>query len=548
MRVLSKPGLAIVVAVGVALPAPSAWGATTSFFAAPGIGAMGAARFLPAAAPLPDGRVLVAGGSNAALLSSAELFNPATDTFSSTGLGTMAVAREGAASAPLPDGRVLIAGGGNGGYLTSAETFNPATGQFLTSGIGSLGIARYAAAAAPLPDGRGLVAAGFNNAGYLSSAEVFNPATGQFSSAGIGALNAARAYATAAPLSDGRVLVVGGFNGGGALSSAEVFNPATGQFSTAGIGSMSIPRGEASAVRLPNGRVLVVGGGNALASTLASAEVFDPATGQFSTAGLGAMSVRRVGAAVVALPDGRVLVAGGNSQDSPGLQSSAEVFEGAPEAGVAGGVFGDQTVGRRTGRQHLVVTSIAAQALQISSVSLGGANPGDFTIVADRCSGQRLAFRQTCTIEVDFTPASSGARSATVSLGDNEPVATVIPLTGTGVPQDSGPSGAQGPAGVRGPAGPAGKIRLVTCVSKRIKGRKRRVCTTKVITGTRTFTTARARASLLRGHVIYATGSVDHDGVVLHASRTLARGRYTLRLARRAHGRWIVSRQGVTIG
>jgi hypothetical protein len=72
--------------------------------------------------------VLVAGGAynDGAdhYLSSAEVFNPATNSFSPAGIGSMGTAREEAAAAPLPDGRVLVAGGRTGSsFLSSAEIF-----------------------------------------------------------------------------------------------------------------------------------------------------------------------------------------------------------------------------------------------------------------------------------------------------------------------------------------------------------------------------------------------------------------------------------------
>ena len=193
-------------------------------------GSMGAARYAAVAAPLKDGRVLVAGGyyddGGDHYLASAEVFNPATNAF--TPVGDMGIARVRAAAAPLPDGRVLVAGGNDGTTrLSSAEVFNPATNAFTP--VNDIGTDRARAAAAPLPDGRVLVAGGTNGA-PLSSAAVFNPATNSFSSAGIGAMGTARTGAAAAPLPDGRVLVAGGFDGSTRFSSAEIF-AATNTFS-----------------------------------------------------------------------------------------------------------------------------------------------------------------------------------------------------------------------------------------------------------------------------------------------------------------------------
>jgi hypothetical protein len=267
------------------------------------------------AAPLPDGRVLVAGGragfgASLRSLQSAEIFRPATGTFSPT--GNMTVPRGGAAAAPLPDGRVLVAGGLDSGrridftfqfqILSSAEIFDPATGSF--SPTGSMSVEREVAAAAPLPDGRVLVAGGIyydgNSFQERQSAEIFDPATGSFSPTG--SMTVARGGGAAAPLPNGRVLVVAG---GG---YAEIFDPATGSFSPTG--SMINPHGGGAAAPLPDGRVLVAGGGYA--------EIFDPATGSFAPTG---SMTGPYGGAAAPLPDGRVLVTGGSWPST-----SAELF------------------------------------------------------------------------------------------------------------------------------------------------------------------------------------------------------------------------------
>jgi hypothetical protein len=296
-------------------------------------GPMGTPRYAAAAAPLPGGRVLVAGGfyddaGGDHYVANAEIFNPAVGTFSSAGIGAMSTPRRGAVAAPLPDGRVLVAGGsyndGTEHSLASAEVFNPATGTFTP--VANMSVARVRAAAAPLPDGRVLVAGGNNGSIRLSSAEAFNPVTGAFTP--VGDMTADRAREAAARLPDGRVLVAGGAAGtnAAALPSAEIFDPATNSFSSAGIGAMGTARRAPAAAPLSDGRVLIAGGSNGDfgENYLASAEVFDPATNSFSSAGIGAMSVPRTGAVAAPLSDGRVLVAGG--YDGSTRFSSAEVF------------------------------------------------------------------------------------------------------------------------------------------------------------------------------------------------------------------------------
>lgn len=82
-----------------------------------------------------------------------------------------------------------------------------------------------------------------------------------------------------------------------------------------------------AAVALPDGRVLVAGGYRSAAPNVfevtASAEVVDPASG--TTAAVAPMSARRTAFAATALPDGRVLAAGGRTLDTP--NRTAELFD-----------------------------------------------------------------------------------------------------------------------------------------------------------------------------------------------------------------------------
>ena len=116
------------------------------------------------AATLPDGQVLIAGGYNftSGDLQSAELFNPTSDTFTAlpaSGDSELQSSRFEAAAATLPDGQVLIAGGYNftSGDLQSAELFNPTSDTFTAlpaSGNTELQTPREDAVAATLPTGR----------------------------------------------------------------------------------------------------------------------------------------------------------------------------------------------------------------------------------------------------------------------------------------------------------------------------------------------------------------------------------------------------------
>jgi hypothetical protein len=125
----------------------------------------------------------------------------------------------------------------------------------------------------------------------------------------------ARAAHTATALKDGRVLIVGGSSGHypsqNVYRSAEIFDPATGKFSSAG--QMTVARHKHAAILLRSGKVLIVGGSDNRDwhGEYASAEIFDPASKTFTATGTMNTSRFKIPQAMALLPNGRVLVAGG---------------------------------------------------------------------------------------------------------------------------------------------------------------------------------------------------------------------------------------------
>src|SRR5439155_13455781 len=75
-----------------------------------------------------------------------------------------------------------------------------------------------------------------------------------------GSMADARFLHTATLLSNGMVLIAGGCGTSGLLASAELYNPATGTFSDTG--SMTTARCEHTATLLANGLILITGGNN----------------------------------------------------------------------------------------------------------------------------------------------------------------------------------------------------------------------------------------------------------------------------------------------
>jgi hypothetical protein len=100
-----------------------------------------------------------------------------------------------------------------------------------------------------------------------------------------GSMNVPRVEQTATLLRNGLVLVAGGEDSSTprrALASAELYEPATGRWSLTG--SMNVARAAHTATLLANGEVLVAGGATLPGST-ASAERYDPASGVWSMTG-----------------------------------------------------------------------------------------------------------------------------------------------------------------------------------------------------------------------------------------------------------------------
>jgi len=151
---------------------------------------------------------------------------------------------------------------------------------------------------------------------YISNASG-QVATSAFTSTGT--MLTSREGHTATLLKNGKVLIVGGMHWTtactpgcteqlSALASAELYDPATGKFIQTG--KMSVRRVFHTATLLSSGKVLVAGGDNRSGITFDSAELYDPASGVFTVIG-NKMTTKRSAHTATRLANGKVLLAGG---------------------------------------------------------------------------------------------------------------------------------------------------------------------------------------------------------------------------------------------
>ena len=173
---------------------------------------------------------------------------------------------------------MLVAGGDNSGtYLASAELYDPANGTWTATG--SLATARDTHTATLLPNGKVLVAGGYNGSSYLASAELYDPATGP-----------GRPPAASPPratITRRRCCPTARCSSQADVTAAAISRARSSTIRRRDLDGHRQPRHRAhyhTATLLPNGKVLVAGGyGNS--GYLASAELYDPATGTWTATG-----------------------------------------------------------------------------------------------------------------------------------------------------------------------------------------------------------------------------------------------------------------------
>jgi hypothetical protein len=325
----------------------------------------------------------------------------------------------------LADGRIFVVGGYGGSSsigIANAEIFNPADNSWTT--VPNMSYKRWYPTATTLADGRVLVTAGWQTTAHTNAgiSEIYNPATNKWSQL-TNANNPFETYPFMYQLADGRVIHIGGseyatdtdvldigtqswsvldsrvIDGG----SATMIAP--GQFMKAGAAadsqdvgpgsnttfvldttspnpqwqqtsSMAYNRSFANLTMLPDGSVLVTGGeldknGGDISKAVYAAELWSPQTKVWTT--MASMRTpREYHGTALLLPDGRVVESGmgadfGNVPD----QKSAEFFSPPYLFNGARPTVTNAPTELQYGTNFTVTTPDAASIVKVSLIRTG---------------------------------------------------------------------------------------------------------------------------------------------------------------------------------
>jgi len=98
--------------------------------------------------------------------------------------------------------------------------------------------------------------------------------------------------------------------------------------------------------------------------------------------------------------------------------------------------FGQVPVNTESAAQPVTVTNTGAANLIFAAgaVTLEGADPSDFTITADSCSGQTVTPNNPCSVSVAFSPNAAGSETGSLVFTDNASDSPQsVALSGTGL-------------------------------------------------------------------------------------------------------------------
>jgi hypothetical protein len=222
---------------------------------------------------LPNGTVLLVGGTSGktkedASLKTCDIYYPDVKKIVQT--ADMTNARLLHTATLLPNGNVLVLGGSNSGsYLREGEIFISTANMWVPL-PGTMANRRSEHTATLLKNNRVLIAGGVNGTNnVINNCELFDISNRTFSNTT--AMNNMRKAHTATLLDDGTVVVIGGSNGSYVVDQYELYNPDTQTWSVITLSKVFdkpsdsqndvyVPRANHNALLLPNNDIVLVGG------------------------------------------------------------------------------------------------------------------------------------------------------------------------------------------------------------------------------------------------------------------------------------------------
>ncbi|WP_369679806.1 choice-of-anchor D domain-containing protein [Janthinobacterium sp. PC23-8] len=95
--------------------------------------------------------------------------------------------------------------------------------------------------------------------------------------------------------------------------------------------------------------------------------------------------------------------------------------------------FADTQVGQQAGAHRTTLSNNGSAALKITTLALGGSNPGDFALAGTCAVGGSVSPGASCTIDSSFKPAATGERSADLVLMTEGGAQLSLRLNGNGL-------------------------------------------------------------------------------------------------------------------
>ncbi|HKQ72567.1 MAG TPA: kelch repeat-containing protein [Blastocatellia bacterium] len=396
------------------------------------------ARYLHTATLLPNGKVLVVGGTSTGdaggALRSALLYDPFKTDW--TPVAAPGAERYGHIAVLLRNGNVLVAGGrNNSGLLRSAEIYDPVANNWTATGAMSANRFRatatllaYASNAGPAGtsnprNGAAMVIGGEGDTGALATAEFYNPATGVWQSTGA-PMRARRIGHTATQLLSGDVLVAGGYaTASQPMSGVEIYDPLADRWRT--VGGLRAARFGHTATLLTTGQVMAVGGLGGNGAALDSSELFDPINHRWTTV-QSALAQARAYHSATLQPNGSLIVIGGFGSAAGAGVKTAESYDPTStnlRQWVAAGDFQNER------GAHTATLLASARVLIVGGAASGAAtSPLSSVELHDPAAGQwglekpmsRARVEHTATLLANGKVLVAGGRDANSSMKSAE--------------------------------------------------------------------------------------------------------------------------------